>query len=1560
MSARQRKTACFAQVLEELRKAAGSNGTTRGRLFERLTQSFLQTHDLYRRRFRSVWLWDEYPDRKGRADFGVDIVAEEHDGTRCAIQCKFFAKKTLAKSDIDSFLEAASRKREFGSMMLVYTAQGYGRQAEEALKGHNCHVLDFASLAGSNVEWPDLAAGLTQVRRKRPFDLMPHQKEALQRVTAGLRDADRGQMIMACGTGKTITALRIAERMCSGKSGLVLYAVPSISLMQQSIRAWSEQRKTEHAYVGVCSDPKVGHGETADIPILEMEIGVTTDEGRIAESLGKRRNSGVMTVVFSTYQSMDAVVNAQKKAGSTFDLVICDEAHRTTGVEGDDRSAFMMVHDDIRARKRVYMTATPRVYRHAAAAKAREKDYTLYSMDDHDRFGKELYRLGFSEAIDKKLLSDYRVLVLGVSEKYAAGVMQKMIQSAGEAGDINLTDTARMVGIYKAFQNPGEDDAPNVQTAIVYTNRIRDSRNFAATFERLDLDPKNPFHCDAQHVDGTQNASVRAGALQWLRDSPSNPDECRILTNARCLSEGVDVPALDSICFTNPRTSEVDIIQAVGRVMRRAECKKYGYVIVPIAIPEDSDPARILDNKEAFNTVWGVLRALRSHDEQMDIDVNTADVRKRLPGKISWIGVGHDGKRRDVDKPVAIPLADMDIPSDAIFSKIVDEVGDRQYFERWAKDVANIAPRIQERVASVLAAEKKAKSRFDGFMSGLREIIHDGLTDGEGIEMLAQHMITRRIFDAMFGSDGFSSGNPVSAAITGVIKELQKHGLETELRDLERFYQSIEKRIANLDTHDARQQVISEMYGTFFKLAFPKMAERLGIVYTPVEIVDFILRSVDHASRENFGRGLSSKNVNIIDPFVGTGTFVARLLSKDLKLVGKRDVEHKYRSEIFANEIVLLAYYIAAVNCESAYGQRFGEFRQFEGLSLTDTFNRSRLDEYTGDVMAKPKKGIRRQRKANITVIVGNPPYSVGQSDYNEQNQNMAYPEIDKRVKETYVSKTKLINTSNTSTSKLYDSYIRSLRWASDRIGESGIIGFVTNASFIRSESAAGVRACLQEEFTDVWVFDLRGNQRTQGEVSKKEGGKVFGSGSRAPVAITILVKNPKKAGPATIRYRDIGDYHDRETKLDIIKTTKSIEGIPDWQIIKPDKHHDWLDQRSDEFNKYLPMGSKNAKAGKGYAMFKNYSLGVATHRDTWIYNSSKKEVFKNMRIHIEYCNSQNLKKPIIDLKKVKWSEELSDSIKRSSKKPFKKEKIRKSVYRPFFTQYMYFDNVYNDRLYQTKKIFPQNNSTNLIIGIPYHTNVKFSTFITNLTPDMHVVSHGQWFPLYTYDGNERQENITNKTLKEYQLHYNTSKIQKLYIFYYAYWLLHHKLYRKTYANNLTHEFPHIPMAPDFWAFSKLGKKLVDLHLSYETCKRYDLGKPLNKIPDSPRKIRWGRQKKDPDKGITSSQNQHVMIIDDVIVYENLPVCEYRVNGRTPLEWFVDRYGHTIDKESGIENWPLEGVSGEDVRAVIERLAHVGAESDRLVSRLPEEFEPGEGWKPSKRGIMEQIQDASR
>ena len=1549
----------FNKMLEQLRQRADGDGHTKGKLFEKVVKSFLSVDPIYKDRFESIWLWDEYPKRNKSHDIGADLVAKEKsDGSLCAIQCKFYDKTTIQKKHIDSFLEAGSRST-FSHMMLVYTGSSYGKNVEDALKGHGCTPLNFKSLSTSNVNWPDLAAGLTKITRRDPYELHDYQKKALVDVSNGLAETDRGKLIMACGTGKTLVSLRIAESMV-GVGGLVLYAVPSISLMHQSIRYWSEQKTIPHGYVGVCSDPKVSHGdEAADIPIIEMEIRVTTNSKRIATAL-KKTDKKKMTVVFSTYQSMKAVVDAQKAVGRPFDLVLCDEAHRTTGADKGNEWGAQLVHTSIDANKRIYMTATPKIFQAKIKTKTSNLGIPLYSMDDTAVYGKTLHELSFSDAIDAKQLSDYKVAVLAIDERYGAKYLQNLVDVTTEAGDLKLTDAARMLGLYKALQNPDSDneDMRAMQTCIVYTNRVAYSKTFARTFDKLtrETDGKR-FSCDSRHVDGTQNATERADAIQWLRESSSvAPDECRILSNARCLSEGVDVPALDSIAFMNPKESMVEIVQAVGRVMRKSEKKSTGYVILPIGVPPNQDANKILDNNKVFETVWKILQALRSHDERMSIECNTADLRKELPKRVSILGVDRNGRIRQHDPGGdTIPIGELDVPSNLIYSKIVDEVGDRRYFEYWSKDVADVVARLQERILTVIGDKKEnsgARKMFNSYMSGLHEIMSDQVVEQDGIDMLAQHMVTRRIFNAIFDTDDAIQKNPISIALDAVVDELLAHGLDAEMDKLESFYKSIENRVSKLDTHDTRQPVISELYGTFFKQAFPKMSERLGIVYTPQEVVDFILRSVDHVSRENFGRELTDKNVNIIDPFTGAGTFLVRLMSDDLGIIRKKDLKHKYRNELFANEIVLLAYYIALVNCESVYEQRAGRFEHFEGISLTDTFSPGKLDEHTGDIMADAKKRIRRQRQTDITVIVGNPPYSAGQSSYDDDNPNVSYPESDKSIESSYVKKSKELDPKLSQIRSLYDSYIRSIRWASDRIGKSGIIGFVTNASFIRTPAAAGVRACLQQEFTDVWVFDLRGNQRTQGEISRKEGGKIFGSGARTPVAITILVKNPKKATPGVVHYRDIGDYLNRESKLEIIKTAGSIIGIEDWQIIKPDKRHDWLGQRSKEFSKYLPMGSKDAKKGKENAVFMNYSNGVSTARDDWVYNSSKMILAKNMKRHIDYCNAHINKKPKNpDSTRGKWDSDLSRKLKKYGKQTFQKSSIRTAIYRPFFKQQLYFDHIFNPRPGAIPYSFPQQDSKNLVICVPYKFSGEFSALITDITPDLHVIAANQCFPFYTYNDNgiDREYNITNTTLQDYRDHYKDERITRLNIFYYVYGMLHHNKYRANYATNLTKDLPHIPMAPDFWAFSKIGKQLADLHLSWEICKQYNLGKPVNAIPDSPRKIRWGHQKKDLDKNFTS-KNQQVIMIDDIIIYENLPICKYRVNGRTPLEWFVDRCGHTADKDSGIENWPLQGVSGREVRAIIERLAHVGAESDHLISQLPEEFEP-KNWKPTKTGL---------
>ncbi|MCY4492130.1 MAG: N-6 DNA methylase, partial [Thaumarchaeota archaeon] len=1003
--------------------------------------------------------------------------------------------------------------------------------------------------------------------------------------------------------------------------------------------------------------------------------------------------------------------------------------------------------------------------------------------------------------------------------------------------------------------------------------------------------------------------------------------------------------------------------------MRKAESKDYGYVIVPVAIPPGiDDPERVLDDAKTYKVVWSVLRALRAHDskrfEQRMLDGNV------LSDVIIWeppepctdcqhgicsrhvkkegckdCAAEYEGSGKPCKKHAPRTSTIMDIPTHLIQSKIVEKISDRRYLENWADDVANIVSRSTSRINELYESNKKIRSELDGFHAGLKKIINDAISHDDAVDMLSQHMVMERVFDALFKKENFTEHNPISKTMNRILESLATKGLKAEMEDLEKFYNDIDAKVSSIQTHEARQKVIHQLYDKFFNNAFKKTAERLGIVYTPIEIVDFILKSVDYAMRENFGRGLSARNVNVIDPFTGTGSFITRLMSKELNLIKDRDLEHKYKNSLFANEIVLLAYYIAAINCESTFFERYNQYMPFGGITLTDTFHAKKIDdEWNEGLFTETQKRIEKQRASNITVVISNPPYSAGQKDSNHMNKNLKYPVIDDRIKNTYLKKLREINPKFGLVRSIYDSYVRSIRWASDRIGDSGVIGFVTNASFIRSDTAAGIRACLKEEFTDVWVFDLLGKKGLEGHgrnVFEYPG--VSAGGTTTQIAIIILVKNPDKK-KHTIHYRALTktEYSGPDKRLEI-KKLGSIENIKDWQEIEPDKHHDWLDHRSDEFENYLPMGSKGLKAGKGNAVFEKYSGGVNTSRDAWVYNSSVKMLSKNMKRHVEYCIKYISKRPNpIDPQRGKWSGDLSEKLQRFGKPTFSKSKIRVALYRPFFKQYFYFDKTFNNAQNRTSKFFPKPNSKNLLICVPYKgVSENFSTLVTDKIPDLHIIAQNRCFPLYAYENNTRKDNITNYTLEEYKTHYKNKKISKIDIFYYIYGLLHHTRYKEKYANNLSKVLPHIPMAPDFWTFSKIGKKLADLHLSWETCKRHNLGKPKYN-PKKFIKMSFAK-KKDGEKTI---MDKSVLIVDGNIVFENIPNIKYRINGRTPIDWAIDRYKIHNDKSSGIVN----DATDIDVIPLIERLVYIGVESDRLVLQLPKEFE-SKNWKPKKTGL---------
>ena len=1579
----------FYNALNYIRENANTQ-YGKGRLFERLIRSYLLEDPFYQKRFSEVYLWSEWAELRPEfdgVDIGIDLVAQERDGGYCAIQCKCYAENTrIAKKHLDTFISASARE-PFTARMFVDTGSDWSANLYRTLDGLQppCQRISAADLASRPVKWPDLSVEEAEQLdyQHETFSLREHQQEALDDVITGFGDADRGKLIMACGTGKTFTALRIAEHI-AGVGGRVLYLVPSIGLFSQAMREWAEQQDVPHSYIGICSDTRAG--KTAeDASILELEIPVTTDHADISEALQKTDDT-TMQVVFCTYHSLPIVEAAQDAGAPPFDMILCDEAHRTTGVEhpDDTTSPFVLVHnaDRIRAKKRLYMTATSRLYTEGAKVKAARHDREVYSMDDPETYGPEFHRLPFSRAVEQDLLSDYKVVVLAMSEQDADAALQTYRIAGGK--EININDATKIVGCWRALQNPERKSAddPEIKPltrAIAFTNTIANSKSLVnhwdgvieSAIERMPEDQRpQDFSIETEHIDGKDNALKRKNRIEWLKGDANGT--CRILSNARCLSEGIDVPALDAVLFMSPRNSHVDIVQAVGRVMRKAPGKTYGYIVLPVAIPAGEDAADILNNNERFAAVWNVLRALRSHDDRLNAEINKIDLNTTAPNRIIFTGdeFDGDGDRASSGSEGQQLFLPVDLPPDAIFAKIVERCGDRKYWESWAKDVADIFLRIVGRIESLLDTPENDALRewFGDFHEELKSSINDSITRSNAIDMMAQHILTRPVFDALFENYDFASGNPVAIALDKLRNDFSEFGLEDETRDLEKFYESVRMRARGIDNSEGRQRVLLELYEKFFATALKKDAERLGIVYTPVEVVDFILQSANEVLQDEFGRSLSDEGVHILDPFTGAGIFLARLLQSEL--IQPSDLERKYRAELHANEIVLLAYYIAAVNIEEAFrGQRGKDsgYEPFKGIILTDTFNQAsrRFPEQPEQVTWLPDNNARveRQQELPIQVIIGNPPWSAGQRSSVDDNPNVDYPELEERIKETYVE----YSTANNKNS-LYDTYKMAIRWASDRIEKQGIIAFVTNGSWIDGNADSGVRACLAEEFSSIHVLHLRGNQRTQGGRSRQEGGKVFGSGSRAPVAITILVKNPNATyDGCKIQYRDIGDYLTREQKLEALSEAVSIKGFSDWQTIMPNSHYDWIEQRSDAFQQFYPLGSEDTKAGKADdAIFRLYLRGLETTRDAYIYNLSREDCAENARRMTEaYLAAQseikeNPKLTVDEaasrhLSNIKWSQELKNRMLRREAQ-FRDDYIRKSAYRPFVATNCYADHTFLSRAHQLDQMFPDSASENRVICLPGKGSKKpFSALVVGTMPDLGFNDATRCFPRYSYpkpaDSSEgthtfqgigeascRIDNISDTALRAFQDHYRDDTITKDDIFNYVYGILHASSYREQFANDLSKMIPRIPFAPDFHAFAQAGAVLASLHLNYETCEQYPLqlifshqGEPQPKhFQLSKRAMRY-----------TDKDTKTTLILNDHVRLSGIPeeAHRYVVNGRTPLEWFIDRYKITQDKDSGIVNDPNGWFENpRDLITAIERIVYVSVESARIIEGLPVEM----------------------
>lgn len=1650
----------FKEVLQRFRTGSFTE-REKGAKFEKLMKRWFQTDPRYADKLQEVWLWEEFPGKKdfGGKDLGIDLVAKTDLGDYWAIQCKCYDEKAvISKAVVDSFISTAHRAfiddltlktTYFSNLIWVSTTLRWGANAEETLKGQDISVtrINMHELEASPVDWDKLLKGDTgKAALREGKQPRKHQLEAMKAAHEYFRVHDRGKLIMACGTGKTYTSLEIIEQETGGK-GLILFMVPSIALLGQSLNAWMTDTKYRMKAVCICSDSKASKRNDFDndeTSIIDNPLPATTNINSIKRQLLGYKDTDGLVVVFSTYQSIDVLAEAQRAlleadpSYGIFDYIVCDEAHRTTGFKqkGRDESHFTKIHDNdlIRGKKRLYMTATPRYYNDNAKATAKDKDLVLWSMNNPDYYGEEFFRIGFGRAVREGLLTDYKVLVLTISEDDIPDSILEDVKDKQQK-EIKMDDASKLIGCINGLSKrikgdkgvTKEADPVLMRRAVAFCSTINpsergsgiSSKGFAAVMPTMVRKYKESLSeevreevvdIEVQHIDGAMNAATREEKIAWLKEETGNPNECRILSNVRCLSEGVDVPALDAVLFVAARNSEVDVVQSVGRVMRTfhkgaSDEKKYGYIIVPVVVPADVEPEKAMEDNERFSVVWKILNALRAHDDEFNATVNKIHLNKVKPPKVVVAGIpqgsgrmhGKDWMPDPQDQQTgATELSNEEIArqlelrfgslQDGIYAKMVEKVGDRLYWENWAREIGLIAQKFIERIARVVK-EGLHKEAFVEFLNGLQKNLNPSIDEGQAVEMLAQHMITRPVFDALFKDYQFVKNNAVSRSMQRMLELLESEAMEKDTEVLNKFYENVRMNVGDIDNLEGKQTLIKNLYEKFFKGAFPKTVDKLGIVYTPVECVDFIIHSVDDILRKEFDCSLSDENVHILDPFTGTGTFITRLLQSGL--IRPEDLERKYKNEIHCNELVLLAYYIADVNIESVFHSlvKRDTYLPFEGICLTDTFQTTENEENVLDQTWFPENAanVDKQKKAPVRVIMGNPPYSVGQKSANDNAQNLSYAHLDKRIAETYAKAAQATNKNS-----LYDSYIKAFRWASDRIADckdGGVVAFISNGAWIDGNAQEGFRKCLEDEYSSVYVFNLRGNQRTSGELSRKEGGKIFGSGSRTPISITLLVKNPAKKGKATIYYHDIGDYLSREQKLKKISEFGSVDSSElQWEIVAPNEKGDWINQRGGIFDSLIILGDKEDKNNKQVVFVPFYSRGLATARDAWCYNSSSESLNANIKRSMDFYNDQRyqLSKGFIkdveyDLTQISWTTSVLNLALKNQE--ITQDKIGEkviSLYRPFLKQIGYYSRFWNERVYQLPKLFPTSKYKNLVICVKGIGDKDFSCLIADCIPDLQVIFNGQCFPLYWYEENKnkqqtlslfdtessddyiRRDGITDWILKEVRTRFgNARKITKETIFYYVYGLLHSPKYREAFAADLKKSLPRIPIVEDidaFLDFSYAGKQLANLHLNYEEIPAYE---GVTVIGD--------RQKEEAPDGrmIAGTTDLYAVKVDykyyevekmrfpkkgqkDTIIYnssiriENIPdeAYEYIVNGKSAIEWIMERYQVKTDPSSLIKNdpndWSREHDNPRYILDLLLSVINVSVQTMEIVKKLPD------------------------
>ncbi|GAA7472028.1 DEAD/DEAH box helicase family protein [Helicobacter pylori] len=1350
----------------------------KGSLFEKISKRFLIEHDSANE-YESIDLWNDWELRGKEGDRGIDMVVTTTSKEYIAVQCKYH-QNNISLNDIATFL--TQLQSGVGEVRfkkgIIFSTSNLSSNALKAIEqirsngmGIDIDEITEEDFIYSQIDWEKLDTTQSELPlcdKKKP---RPHQVEAINATKEYFLDHKntRGKLIMACGTGKTYTSLKIMEAL---DPKITLFLAPSIALLSQTFREYAQEKSTPFYASIVCSDDKVGKGkknksDDGNINFSELPLKPSTRLEDILSVYEKAQKENKRFIIFSTYQSALRIQEAQRMGLNEIDLIICDEAHRTVGAmyssnERDDKNAFTLCHSDgnIKAKKRLYMTATPKVYSESSKAKAKEKDNVIYSMDDEEIFGEEIYTLNFERAIALDLLTDYKVMILAVRKENLSGVTNSVnkkisrLEAQGTKLDkklINNEFVCKIVGTHKGLakqdlivlddENKEDhnlqnkyDTAPS-QRAINFCKSIDTSKRIKDSFETImecyDEELKKKISknltISIDHIDGTMNCKDRLEKLEEL--NAFKPNTCKVLSNARCLSEGVDVPALDSIVFFDGKSAMVDIIQAVGRVMRKAKHKKRGYIILPIAL-EESEIQNLDEavNNTNFKNIWKVIKALRSHDPSL---VDEATFREKIkifgsddekhqddddeysrdekPQKDKTDKTEPSGDPKQAQKTLfdAILLQDL---ADAVYNVMPTKLGDRNYWENFAKKTGNIARTLNNRLKDIF---EKNPEIFDNFLTSLRGNIHQGIKEEEALDMIISHIITKPIFDAIFGDN---IQNPISKALDKMVEKLSTLGLQGETKDLKNLYESVKTEATHAKSQKSQQELIKNLYNTFFKEAFRKQSEKLGIVYTPIEVVDFILRATNGILKKHFNTDFNDQSITIFDPFTGTGSFIARLLSKENNLISDEALKEKFQKGLFAFDIVLLSYYIALINITQAAQNREPSLKNFKNIALTDSLDYLEEKNDKGvfplfEDLKENKEIKSTMEKQDIRVIIGNPPYSAGAKSENDNNQNLSHPNLEKLVYEKYGKN----STSRSVGNATQDTLIQSIRMASDLLKDRGVIGFVVNGGFIDSKSADGFRKCVAQEFSHLYVLNLRGNARTSGEERKKQGDGIFDSGSRVTIAIVFFVKDSSTPNN-TIFYYEVEDYLKREAKLNLLAGFENLESVP-FKEITPNDKGDWINQRNEEFEKLIPL--KRDKTLKNDSIFDINSCGVVSGRDSWVYNFSPNALMQSVQKCIDTYNADlkrfnerfreafkqrakgvksgdlykqlNDKQITTDKTKISWTDGLKNKlIKNKNLQESSEECARLALYRPFNKQWLYWDKDLNTQTIPIAKNFPE------------------------------------------------------------------------------------------------------------------------------------------------------------------------------------------------------------------------------------------------------------------------------